>query len=172
MRVLRPGIDLEMAHDAPSQRSARHHPLHRLHDDALGILAFEDRALAAFLEAARVAGIPAKEAVLPFVAGERYLLGIDDDDVVAAIHVRGVGRFVLAAQPIGDERGKAPQHQPFGVDQQPLLVQLGRLGGIGLHWAMSLKAAQYAHYEALVKPLNACLFGSFMMRYYNTRAAE
>src|SRR5204863_5807410 len=54
-------------------------------------------------------------------------------DVIAAIHMRRVGRLVLAAQPHRDQRGEAPEHEPIGIDQCPLLVDVGRSGGKGFH---------------------------------------
>jgi len=59
--------------------------------------------------------------------------GVDDDDVVAAIDMRRVGRKMLAAQAHGDERGEAADDQTLGVDHDPLLLHLGRLGRKGFH---------------------------------------
>jgi hypothetical protein len=137
--MLGAGIDAQIAQDAPPERSARHHPLDRLLDDPFGVLAGEDRALAAPLDAARVAGMPVEDAGRRFVAGQPHLLGVDDDDVVAAIHMRRVGRLVLAAEPHRDQRGEPAEHQPVSVDQQPLLVDIGRSGGKGFHLAESLE---------------------------------
>src|SRR5690606_33272789 len=49
------------------------------------------------------------------------------------VHMRGVGRLVLAAQPVGDDRGEAADDETLGVDQHPLLLHLGRLLRVGLH---------------------------------------
>ena len=49
--------------------------------------------------------------LLALAAGEHDLLGIDDDDVVAVIDMRRVGRLVLAAQPHGDDRGEPADDQ-------------------------------------------------------------
>src|SRR5665213_3572234 len=97
VRMSRSGIDLEMAHDAASERPARHHALHRLENNALRMLAVEDGAFAAALDAAGKSGMPIEDAVGTLVAGELDLLGIDHDDMVAAIHMRREGRLVLAA---------------------------------------------------------------------------
>jgi hypothetical protein len=40
---------------------------------------------------------------------------------------------VLAAQDLGDDRGKTAQNNAFGVDQDPLLVDVRRGSGEGLH---------------------------------------
>src|ERR1700722_6496259 len=138
----RAGIDLEMAHDPPSQRAAREHPLHRLEDDTLRMPAVEDRAFAAAFDAAGIARVPIEDTVAALVAGELHFLGIDDDHVVAAIHVWGIGGLVLAAKTQGYDRGDPAEHQAVRVDQQPLLVDLVGFEGKGRHRILS-KATQY-----------------------------
>ena len=71
--------------------------------------------------------------LIELVAGKNRLFGIDHDDIVAAIHVRRISRFVLAAQARHNNRGEAADHKPFGVDQNPLLLDVRRLCGIGFH---------------------------------------
>src|SRR5579862_1638486 len=100
------GIDPEMTHHRAAERPTRDHTFDRLLDDPLGMLAIEDRALTASLDAARIAGVPVEDALRALVAGELHLFGVDDDDVVAAIHVRGVAGLVLAAQAHRDDRGE------------------------------------------------------------------
>jgi hypothetical protein len=71
--------------------------------------------------------------LLALAAGEHGLGGIDDDDVVAVVDMRGVARLVLAAQPHRGNRGKTPDHQAGGVDRHPFLLDVGRLCRKGLH---------------------------------------
>ncbi len=73
-----------------------------------------------------IAGVPVVELLRPLVAGEHALLGVDDDDVVTAIDVRGVARLGLAAQDQRDLGGKSPDDEAFGVDQQPFLGDIRR----------------------------------------------
>ncbi len=47
-------------------------------------------------DAAGISGVPVMNLVGALVAGEHDLAGINDDDIVAAIHVVGKGRLVLA----------------------------------------------------------------------------
>src|SRR6516225_3738701 len=131
--VIGPGKDPEVLHDPAPERSARHHALDCLLDDPFRMLAVENGPLATALDAAGVPRMPVEYVVLTLVAGQLDLLGIDDDDVVATIHVRRVGRLVLAAQATGDDRSEPAQHQAVGVDQQPRLVDIGGFGGEGLH---------------------------------------
>ncbi len=61
----------------------------------------------ALLDAARMAGVVVVDLLVALAAGEHHLVGIDDDDVVAAVDMRREGRLVLAAQAVGDDRGEA-----------------------------------------------------------------
>ncbi len=80
-----------------------------------------DLARGALLDAAGMAGVPVVHLVGVLLAGERDLLGIDDDDVVAVIDMRGEGGLVLAAQAVGDDGREAADDEAFGIDQDPLL---------------------------------------------------
>ena len=92
VRMLAALVDLEVAHQLALQRPAREHALDGLLEDALGELAVEDLARRALLDAARIAGVPVVDLVVTLGAGEDDLLGVDDDDVVAAVDVRRVDR--------------------------------------------------------------------------------
>src|SRR5215475_2084648 len=85
----------------------------------LGMLAFEDLGGGPVLDAAGIAGMPVIDLVCALVAGEDDVDGIDDDDVVAAIEMRGIARLVLASQAICDQHGKSSHHEAVGVDQGP-----------------------------------------------------
>ncbi len=74
--------------------------------------------------------------------GELHLLGIDDDHVIAAIDVRGEAGLVLAAQDIGDDRGDTTDDETVGVDNVPVLFDLGRFDRPG-HLAESLHGLEF-----------------------------
>ena len=46
--------------------------------------------------------MPVIDLVGALVAGQHDLVGIDDDDIVAAIHMRREARLVFASEPRGD----------------------------------------------------------------------
>jgi hypothetical protein len=85
------------------------------------------------LEVADVPGEAVVHLVLQLVAGDVDLLGVDHDDVVAGVHVRGVDRLVLAAQARGDLRAQAAQGLAAGVDEVPVALDGLILGAEGLH---------------------------------------
>src|SRR6185312_15657977 len=87
------------------------------------------------------------------IAGQKRLGGVDHDDVVAAIHMWREGRLVLAAQAQRDDGSKAADDETFGVDQHPLLLDLGRFGRVGFHGRISPnKARRLAASPRGVKP--------------------
>ena len=93
--------------------------------------AVEDAAVDILANGQRVQQVMQQSSV---AIGERLLVdeaaasGVDDDDVVAAIDMRGVGGQVFAAQAHGDERGETTDDQTLGVDHDPLLRHFGGLG--------------------------------------------
>jgi len=80
-----------------------------------------------------IAGVMVIGFGLALAAGEHDFGGVDDDDVVAAIDVRRIGRQMLAAQPHRDERREPADDQTLGVDQNPLLLDFGGLRQIAFH---------------------------------------
>ena len=133
VRMVRALVDAQIAELLAAERPVRQHALHRLLDHALREAAFENVLRGAFLDAADVAGVMVIDLLLALAPGEHHLLGIDDDDVVAVIDMGREGGLVLAAQPHRDDRGEAADDQTLGVDQHPLLLDVGGLGRIRGH---------------------------------------
>ncbi len=92
------GIDAQVLELLAGQRTARHHAAHGILEHALRETALEQLARSAVLDAAGIAGVPVELVLVELLAGQLHLVGIDDDDVVAHVHMRGEGRQVLAAQ--------------------------------------------------------------------------
>src|SRR5882757_4181788 len=95
--MLGAGVDLELAELLAAQTVARDHALDGLADDLLGPL-LEQLAECPGANAARVSAVPPVALVLELLAGDHELLGVDDDDEVADVDVRRVGRLALAPQ--------------------------------------------------------------------------
>jgi hypothetical protein len=71
--------------------------------------------------------------VLAFLAGEHDFFGVHDNDIITIIDMRGVSRFVLAAQAHGDDGCEPADDEARGIDHHPVLCDLGGFGGEGLH---------------------------------------
>src|SRR5690606_36116166 len=125
-------VDLELAVHRAAQRVLGEHALDGDLDDALGVAL--QRLLQGFgLEVADVAGEPVVHLVLQLVAGDLDLLGVDHDDVVAGVDVRGVDGLVLAPEATRELAAEAAQGLAGGVDHVPVALDGLVLGGEGLH---------------------------------------
>ena len=64
--------------------------------------------------------------LVQLVAGENGLIGVDDDDKIAAIHMGGEDRLMLASQQGGSLSGYAAQGLVSSVDHIPFAFDLVR----------------------------------------------
>src|SRR5271156_3135191 len=83
MRMLRPGIDAQIAELYAAKRPARNHALDGLLDHALGETALEDGLRRAFLDATDEAGVLVIDLVVALAPRQHGMRRIDDDDIVA-----------------------------------------------------------------------------------------
>ena len=77
---------------------------------------------------AGIAGEVVVDAVGPLVAGKLNFVGVDDDHVVAALNEGRVAWLVLAAQNFGHFGAESAEHQVGGVDEDPFLRAVLRVG--------------------------------------------
>src|SRR5947207_5485759 len=127
MLVLGARVHSEIGQLPTAERSAWEHALNRLLDYPLGIFSLHYLAGGAVFDAADIASVPVVDLVLELVARQQDLCRVDDDDVIAAIHMRRERRLVLAAKTQRDQRGEPSDDEAVRVDQDPLLFDLGRL---------------------------------------------
>src|SRR3972149_6783630 len=97
MTVFRATINLELAEHLASQRILGKHSANRLFNN-IARRPLHHVLEACHLETALIAGIAVINLVPALLARDLQFVGIDDDDVVAGIHVRGKLRFVLATE--------------------------------------------------------------------------
>src|SRR5262249_42927549 len=142
MRMCRAGVDAQVAELDAAQRPARQHPLDRLLHDPLRKLSLQDRTRRALLDAADVTGVMAIDLSLALLAGEQDFFRVDNDDIVSAVDMRRIGRLVLAAQPHCHNACQPADNQAGGVDNHPLLLDIGRLGRKGFHGTASVLLAK------------------------------
>jgi hypothetical protein len=121
VRVLVAGIDEEFLVHLPAEAILRQHAFDGPFDD--GVRAAAQEVLGnLFLLPAGVAGEIDVDLVVQFVAGEDHLVGVDDDDEVAAVDVGGVVGFVLAPE----NGGNFGTHATYGlistVDDVPVAL--------------------------------------------------
>ena len=123
--MIRTGVDLELAPHGAAQPVTGKHPDHGLLHDALrvGQLHLAKRRLS---EPAGVAGVAVVALVVGLGTCDDDLLGVDDHDEVAEVHVRCVLRLVLAAQQLRHLRSEPTQRKIAGVDEPPGAIDVAR----------------------------------------------
>ena len=132
VRMVRAGVDLQLAQLGRGELVLGEHALHRLAQHLLRapVELLAERALA---QPARVAGVVVVDLLVELLAGDVDLLGVHDDHEVARVDVRRVGRLALAAQHVRDLRREPAERLGLGVDHVPVALDLARLGGVRLH---------------------------------------
>src|SRR5690606_4687474 len=70
-------------------------------------------------------------------AGYLHFLGIDDNDEVASVNVRGVFGLVLTAQAGSDFSGETTKGLASGVDDEPVMLYVGGFCTKGFHLTAS-----------------------------------
>lgn len=104
-----------------------------------GVLDKEFRTMLAHLlegAVALTANETGKEHILVLLfldAGEGDFVGVDDDDVVAGVHVGRVGSLMTAAKEVGGFHRETTEHLALGIDKMPLGLNRLFFGEEGFH---------------------------------------
>src|ERR1700691_301783 len=114
VRVLGSGVDEELAHDLATETVLGDHTLDRV-EDQLDRVLVEQGLPRGGAQTARVTRGVVGELLGGLVGGEHDLVGVHDDDVVAAVNVRGEIDTVLAAQERGGDGRESTEHETLGV---------------------------------------------------------
>ena len=133
--MLGAAIDVELARDLAAETSLRKHAPNGTLDHLDGEFVEHD-AGGTGAEAAVVTGdVVVVLLGLGVVAGEFHLRGIDDDDVVAAIDVRGVGGLVFAHEDDSDLGSEAAKRDVRGINDVPIVddIFIGSQRGLTMH---------------------------------------
>jgi hydroxymethylpyrimidine/phosphomethylpyrimidine kinase len=118
MSVICARIDFELLYHCPAEPVLREHPPHRRPYHL--IRSGSEPVLEALLfDVADIPGMMIILFILKFVAGDLYLVGIDNDYKIPRIDVRSKNRLVLASQTICNLAGHPSQYNIFGVNEVP-----------------------------------------------------
>lgn len=121
MGMLGTGIDVQVAVQGVAQTIFRKHATDGVFKNALG-MAGEHLGRCGLALTAGVAGIALVDFVGHLLASENNLLGIDNDDVVTAVDMRGVARFGLAAQDVSYTGSQTAYGLILGINEHPFLL--------------------------------------------------
>ena len=117
--MLLAGIDVQALQGVLGNGVAGHHTADG-HAHGQLRLVLHQQAILGLLQAAHPAGVGAVVLLLHLVAGEDGLAGVDDDDVVTAVGMRGVGGLALTTQQVSDDDGGLAQGLTGGIHDVPL----------------------------------------------------
>ena len=128
MGMLRTGIHMQVAVESSTKTVFRKHATDGVFEDAFGVFG-EYLFRGGLALAAGISGIALVDFVGHLLAGEDNFLGIDDDDVVAAVNVRSEARFGLASQDVGHAGGQTTYGLVLGINEHPFLLDGVLVGG-------------------------------------------
>src|SRR5262245_48302091 len=117
--MIRTGVHFELAIHRLTELRLRQHAVHGLFDEPLrATLAHNARPV--FTEAPLVPGMLTVDLLVFFPAGQLDLGSIDDDDVIAGVDERRIGRLVLTLEEARRLGGDSTEHLVTGVDDVPV----------------------------------------------------
>ena len=116
-------VDAQTLERRGAQAVAGQHALDRDHHGLVGLFSHQGAVVDLF-QAADPAGMGAVELLVQLGAGQDGLVTVDDDDMVAAIDVRGEDDLVFAAQQNGCLGGNTAQRLASGIPDVPLALDL------------------------------------------------
>ena len=123
MLVLGTLVDVEVGEQVGGQFVFGKHALDDAANELLVAVGLgDDVSGSAGLLTAGVHAVAEIDAVGHLLAGEQNLVGIDDDDIVAAIHVGSEAGLVLATQELSHFGGETAEDLVGGVYDNPLFL--------------------------------------------------
>lgn len=131
MWVIGSGIYIEFLVHGVAELVLRKHAFHAGLDHLLGA-AGAHFSYVEFFQTAWIARVVLVFLGDLFITGEAHLFGVDHDDKVTGIDVRGVLRAVLAAEDRSDPGAEAAQYFAVSVYHKPFAVDFFFLDGPGL----------------------------------------
>ncbi len=132
VRMLCTPIDLELLDHGVTERAFGQHALDCQFQRTAGVTRLHILEFGG-VDAAGIAGVTVVGLVVGFVAGHTNFGGVDDNDEVTGIDVRGVDGFVFATQTEGHFAGDPTENLVLCVNHEPLMHDFGRFGAEGFH---------------------------------------
>ena len=120
-------IDLELLQLVTAEAVLGEHSTDRLLNGANRVFV-QQVGVADAAESTGVSRVAVGALLASFLTGENHLVRVQNNDVVAHVHVRGEGGLVLAAEQRGSVASEATKHHVSGVDYQPFALDV-RGGG-------------------------------------------
>ena len=130
--MLGASIDKQLLRHLVAEGALRQHAANGLTESELALRGHQ-LAVGDLLQTACVAGMIAIDLLVQLLAGEDQLVGVDDDDVVAAVAVGGEGGLVLATKHGSNLRSQAAENHALSVDHIPVALDILGISDIRTH---------------------------------------
>ena len=113
------GVDLQLLQHLSTESVLRQHASNGA-TNGIGWLLGQTIGVRRLGQAARVTGVAVEHLLFGLARGQYDLVGVDDDHVVAGVHVRRKRWLVLAAQSQCNFGGQSAQYETVGVYDVPV----------------------------------------------------
>lgn len=141
MGVIGALVNFELGQQPATEAILGNHSFDGMHDQVLRALGANFGHIAIAF-ATLPTGIAHEHLVGFLLAGEVNFLGINDNNKVTRIQVRGKDRLVLSAKDVGDLDSETTQYSTFGIDDVPFsLIQI-HFGQIRFHYQTTEKSGE------------------------------
>ena len=125
------GINTQLGSHLTAQRALGQHAKDGMTHGEFGLFS-NQLAVLGFLQTASIAGMMVINLLIQHYAAHNDFGSIDDDHVIAGIHMGGVGGLVLATQDIGYLAGETTKHHAVCINDIPLALYILRICHKGL----------------------------------------
>ena len=130
--VLGASVNKELLGHLVAEGALGQHSANRLAERELALVGHQ-LAIGDLLESACVAGVIVVDLLIQLLAGKDELVGVDDDDVVAAVAVGGEGGLMLSAKHGRHLRSQTAENHTLSVDHVPLTLDVLGIRHISTH---------------------------------------
>src|SRR5947209_15225089 len=131
--ILLARIHFQALHNPGTQTIVHHHASHCMDQSPFWKPAFERLAQCNRLQTTGILAMPIVNLLIQAFTCDRNFISVDHHHEVAAEHMWGECRFMLATQNLRDLRCHATENLPLCIDDIPLRMQISGLGAICFH---------------------------------------
>ena len=129
MLVLCTCINIEVTDELVTEFCLGQHSLNNFSHKSLSAVGFSHQLGGSHLALTTgITGITQIYSVSPLLAGQDNLIGIENDDIVAAVNVRSEICLLLTAQQLSNLHGEAAQNLVLGINHDPFLISGSLVG--------------------------------------------
>lgn len=119
------------------ERKKRDNKINRIIKKELREKELENMERGKIIDEERMEGVKVVFIVGIFIEGKKKIVGIDDDEIVEIVKMRGEGWIVIEKKEIGEERWEKEEEEKLGVDKKKIIKKLRRIMGESWNWSIN-----------------------------------